>query len=444
MVDDKSEQTGAASDPGSVDINRRTRTPPTIDLEASRVESARIEAAESAHDHTAHAAASSEIDPVSDADASASASETAPSDSYPSGASRAASEPDHKRSGVVVPALVGAIAALLIGCGAWFAGLIGGSNTQQQASMVATIETLAARVARLEAVPTPPSSLKPDAALTARLDAMDKSLAMLREGLASHRAQLDRLTKAIDEIKAAPRDSSAAAVAAAAPDLSAVESRIAQLDAKTQALSADSAQVKESVIAAQAKADKAAEKAAEVKPAPPADDTRLRRIIAANSLDLAVRQGEPFAAALGTAKQLSDNAAVLKPLEAFAATGVPGAAVLSRELLALLPQLEPKTEGQSTAGGWFDRLQANATKLIKFRRNGAVAGDDTAAILSRVAAAAQRGDVTEAKRELSALPQADRAKAQPWIDRVDARDAALAASRQFAANAMAALTTSPR
>ncbi len=49
MVDDKSEQTGAASDPGSVDINRRTRTPPTIDLEASRVESARIEAAESAH-----------------------------------------------------------------------------------------------------------------------------------------------------------------------------------------------------------------------------------------------------------------------------------------------------------------------------------------------------------------------------------------------------------
>lgn len=446
MVDDKSEQTGAASDPGSADINRRVRTPPTIDLEAARIESAHAETSEAAHDHTAHVG-SNEADSVSGVDttASASASETATSDSYPSGAPRAAPEPNRKRSGVVVPALVGAIAALLIGCGAWFAGLIGGSNTQQQASMVATIETLAARVARLEAVPTPPPSLKPDAALTARLDAMDKSLAMLREGLASHRAHLDRLTKAIDEIKAAPRDASAAAVAAAAPDLSAVESRIAQLDAKTQALSADSAQFKETVLAAQARAES---KAAEVKPAPPADDIKLRRVIAANSLDLAVRQGEPFAAALGTAKQLSDDASVLKPLESFAATGVPGTAVLSRDLLALLPQLETKSDAASAGGGWLDRLQANATKLIKFRRNGAVAGDDNAAVLSRVAAAAQRSDITDAKRELSALPQADRAKAQPlidsWIARVDARDAALAASRQFAANAMAALTTSSR
>jgi hypothetical protein len=37
------------------------------------------------------------------------------------------------------------------------------------------------------------------------------------------------------------------------------------------------------------------------------------------------------------------------------------------------------------------------------------------------------------------LPAADRAAAQSWIDKADARDAALAASRQFEADAMAAL-----
>jgi hypothetical protein len=40
---------------------------------------------------------------------------------------------------------------------------------------------------------------------------------------------------------------------------------------------------------------------------------------------------------------------------------------------------------------------------------------------------------------LKTLSPEDRAGAQDWLDKVDARDAALAASRQFAADAMAAL-----
>jgi hypothetical protein len=40
---------------------------------------------------------------------------------------------------------------------------------------------------------------------------------------------------------------------------------------------------------------------------------------------------------------------------------------------------------------------------------------------------------------LNTLAPADRAAAQGWIDKADARDAALAASRKFAAEAMAAL-----
>lgn len=57
-------------------------------------------------------------------------------------------------------------------------------------------------------------------------------------------------------------------------------------------------------------------------------------------------------------------------------------------------------------------------------------------------AAALRNDFVEARRELKTLPEADRAPAQAWLEKADARDAALAASRKFADDAMADLAKS--
>jgi hypothetical protein len=53
-----------------------------------------------------------------------------------------------------------------------------------------------------------------------------------------------------------------------------------------------------------------------------------------------------------------------------------------------------------------------------------------------------RNDFVDARRELASLDAADRAPAQAWLDKVAARDAALAASRQFADDMMAALPKS--
>ena len=83
-------------------------------------------------------------------------------------------------------------------------------------------------------------------------------------------------------------------------------------------------------------------------------------------------------------------------------------------------------------------LQAGAAKLVRIERTDS-AGNDRGAIVARVTAAALRNDINEARRELNTLPAADRAAAQSWIEKADARDAALANSRQFAADAMAAL-----
>ena len=94
----------------------------------------------------------------------------------------------------------------------------------------------------------------------------------------------------------------------------------------------------------------------------------------------------------------------------------------------------------TTGAGIVDRLQAGAARLVRIQRTDAADNNDRTAVIVRAAAAAQRNDVAGARRELNALPGADRAAVQPGIDRLDARDAALAASRQFAADAMAALT----
>jgi hypothetical protein len=119
---------------------------------------------------------------------------------------------------------------------------------------------------------------------------------------------------------------------------------------------------------------------------------------------------------------------------------VPHAGKLSSELLTLVPKLSPVVpqDNATTGSGIVERLQAGAAKLVRIERADAV-GSDRGAVVARATAAALRNDFNEARRELKTLAPADRAAAQPWLDKVDARDAALAASRQFAADAMKVL-----
>jgi hypothetical protein len=152
-----------------------------------------------------------------------------------------------------------------------------------------------------------------------------------------------------------------------------------------------------------------------------------------------VRQSEPFPEALKAAQALASDPQMLKPLENFASLGVPNPANLCRELLTLVPKLEPPATATATTGtGIVDRLQAGAAKLVRIERTDSV-GNDRSAIVARVTAAALRNDVTEARRELNSLNPADRASAQGWLDKTAERDAALAAAHRFAAEAMAAL-----
>ena len=280
--------------------------------------------------------------------------------------------------------------------------------------MSAAIDGLTARVAGLE-----PKVGKPDPAAAARTEALEKTVAALRTELAATRAQGDKLASAINDVKSAPRGDGAVS-----PDISGLDERIAKIESQIRTQGAEIAQ-----------------QGSKLADAKPADDMPLRRLVSAALLDVLVRIGEPYPTALAATKALAPSPDALKPLDQFAEKGVPNAGKLSSELLALVPKLLPaaqQSNATTTGTGIVERLQAGAAKLVKIERTD-TAGSDRGAVVARITAAALRNDFNEARRELKTLEPADRAAAQSWLERADARDAALAASRQLATDAMAAL-----
>lgn len=311
---------------------------------------------------------------------------------------------------ILISALSGAAAALIVG-GAWVALTPTSSDRDAPSPQTVVLDALNTRVTKLETKPSIPPAPLDDGALVKRLNALENEVASIRKDVAGLRAQSETTTANIASLKSISGNNPPA------QDLSGIEDRLSKL---------------EQTIAAPAEPPHAANLP---------DDTSLRRAVAATSLDQSVNQGAPFAAALTAAVKLNEDGATLKPLEAFAATGVPTASALARELLALLRPLEAERTSLPASAGWIDRLRASALSLVRVTRVDEQ-GSDRAALLVRAKAAAQREDIAEANNLIMQLPDADRAKLQVWIGKVDARDAALAAVRQFAQDAAAALPKS--
>ena len=374
-------------DAGGPESSRPKREPPTIDLDATEVSG------------ETRAAAEANAEAASEARAEAAEPEAA--------------APSKPISPWVIAPFSGAVAAALVIAVGWLLGWPPVQAPPAAPQVTAgAFDGLGKRVASLEAKTSKPAS---DSAAAARIDALDKSLAALKSDVANQRTQSDKLASAVNDLKSAPRD------AAGNVDLSALTGRIVELERKAQAQGA--AIAREGEMAAEAK---------------PADDMALRRVVAAALLDVAVRHGDPYAETLKAAKALSADPDKLKPLDAFADKGVPSPPQLNRELLTLVPKLSPSADASTTGASIVDRLQAGAAKLVRVERTDTT-GNDRGAIVARVTAEALRNDFADARRDLAGLSPADRAPAQAWLDKAAARDAALAASRQFADDAMASL-----
>ena len=379
------------------DAGKAKREPPTIDLEATQVSEKASEKA-------------SQTEPVEPARPNQEAKSEPPTKAAPAPGPRESRS--RRPSPWLVAPLSGLVAAAVVLAVGSFLGWPEVQSPPAAPQVSATaFDDLTARVAALDSkLAKAPVT---DTAMTARLEAIEKSVATLRSELASLRSQSDQLAAAVNAPRAAPGESAAAPTV----DLSAINARIDKLGA---------AVAQASQTAASAKAQ---------------DDVPLRRVVAAALLDVAVRHNDPFEGALTAAKALAANPDKLKPLDAFADKGIPAPPALCRDLLTLVPKLSPAAETSSAGSGIIDRLQAGASNLVRVERSDAV-GNDRSAVVTRMTAAALRNDLPEARRELASLAAADRAPAQPWLDKVAARDAALAASRQFAEETMASLAKS--
>lgn len=284
----------------------------------------------------------------------------------------------------------------------------------------ALLADLSARLQRLERQPAPvltsPAGASADPELVARVSANEQAALALREQNAAARRQLDALASALNELKTTPP--AAAGVSSDAPgsaDIAAIGERLAGFDRTLRALKTQLDQPQPAL----------------------ADERTLRRAIVAAALDQAVRDGGPYDTALAAARQLNP-AEMLAPLESFAASGLPSDAALCAAILALVPAWAPSAS-QTSAGPWWERMQARAAGLVRIHPVGETAGDDVPAIVTRIDAAARRNDASAALQAIATLPSDHRASAEKVVAQAAARNAARAAARRYLADAIAAL-----
>ena len=331
----------------------------------------------------------------------------------------------------------GALVVAIIGVGLWFAGYVparepaAAPNAQPPNS--AAIAEISARLNKIEgAIATQQQQQKPvpppqaDPALLSRLAAAEAATKSLSDSLAALTHRVDDAAAAAQNALAQAKSASTAADAAksaaqtevvARSDLDALAARIAPLESTVKTLADD---IKHETATA--------------------DDRAARLTVAAEALRATVERGAPYPAELAAVKSLGADQSATAPLEPFAAAGVPSAAALAHELESLTPALQQAAEPASSNNSFLGRLENNARRLVQITPVDAPPGDDPASVVTRISVDAEHADIAAALADIAKLPDAAKPLAAAWVEKAQARNAAIAASRKLAADALAALS----
>jgi hypothetical protein len=275
------------------------------------------------------------------------------------------------------------------------------------------VESVETRVGKLENAPPRPAA--PDPALLDRVAAVETAARSLSESVAELRRRTDDV----------------ASVAGQAKDRAEAAAEAAQKATRVETTMVERAQV-------DALADRIAALERTAKTADIADRT-LRLAFVAMELKAAVERGEPFAAQFAAARRLDADGTALAALAPFAASGVPTAADLGRELAGVVPAMLSAAGAAPREDGVLQRFAANAERLVRVRPIGEKSGDDPAAVIGRAEAKANRGDLAGARAEIDGLPATVRTPATQWMARAAQRLAAVEAARRLAGNALDAI-----
>lgn len=408
---------------------RRKRAAPTIDLEAKEIPQA------GTPETTVPEAAAASV---------ADAPMEPPGDSDSSGSVPPGDAPPPERSGALKPLVIGGIAgaaaaAIVIAIG-WSAGLFAGEQIAVPDPRIAALEAqikqlqnrpaspspntgatdaLAARIAKVEdsvgKISTAPADDNAMKSLGVALAALSRRTDELAATTRAAQTRAEAAEKAAADLRSNVQDvSKTAAAGASSADLTSLQQRLAALEEQSKTARAELAKATES--------DKAA-----------------RLALSAAAVRDAVLRGVPFAEELAQSKALGADEKALAPLWPFAASGVPNAKTLAKELTDLLPQMKKAVGTPAASGGFLERLQANAENLVRVRPADAPAGNDALAVLARIEQSAAQENIAAALADIGTLPEAARQVAANWVTRATARQKALDAARDFAAGTTRAL-----
>jgi hypothetical protein len=431
------------------------RRPPTIELEATEVE----------NDKPAADAAAGERAATEESAQAAAGGRGATEES----AQAEAPSPIHTgspRLGQLASALIGAAATAAALAVLWFAGVIPAREGAQTHADTHPATDQASTGQGSANVPAPTATSQPPRPEAATSPAPNDASAT------EVKVRLDKLERAIDTQRDNPANSSAAALEAQVKSLSdtlaALQKRLddiaatgqsaakqadAALGAASAAKSASEASNKTEVprsdfdaVTAHIAALENAVKGLTALTAPLAsgvNDRAARLAAAAEALRAAVERGGPYQPELDAVRALGVEQKAVALLESFAATGIPGAAAMARELTDLMPALEAAAEPAPRDANFLDRLKSNAEKLVRITPADAPLGNDPATVVARIGFAAAHNDVAAAAADADALPDSARPLLAAWVKKAAAREAALAAARNIATGAVAALGKSP-
>jgi hypothetical protein len=240
-------------------------------------------------------------------------------------------------------------------------------------------------------------------ALNGRIAKIEDSIAKLPPGDASVNERLaaaDNAMKSLGLALAAlnrRNDDIAASTTAARERAEAAEKAVAELRSSVQIAATASAGLSSADLDVLQKRIAAMEQTAKAA----TTDVPARLALSAAALRDAAVSGAPFAAQLAQAKSLGADDRALAPLEPFAATGVPTPAVLAQELRTLLPAMLKLSGAQAPEGGFLEKLQANAGRLVRIRPVDAPPSDDLSAVLARIEIASAHNDIGGALSDLN-------------------------------------------
>jgi hypothetical protein len=299
-----------------------------------------------------------------------------------------------------IGAAVGALVMAAILAGLWLAGVVPAPN----ASLAGTNNTTSGISAQLDKIQAELQARPPEQALGTRLTAVEAQAKALSDSLAALSHRLDDVAVAA---KASVQHS----------DIDTLAARIAALEDNVKTLSENVAHRPTS-----------------------ADDRAARTAVAAEALRAVVERGAPYQAELAAVKSLGADQSAMGSLEPFAADGIPATAALAHELSLLTPALLQASGAAAKDGSFIQRLERSAKSLVRVAPIDAPPSDEPSAIIARLNADAERADIADAVAEIARLPQSAQTLAEPWVQKVNARNAAIAAGRRIAADALAALS----